>query len=51
VIVGQPPTFLDTSVLVRYLTDDPVHLAEAATAAIESGENLLLCSSKRATSK
>lgn len=31
------PDFLDTSVLVRYLTDDPAEMADRATQLIESG--------------
>lgn len=34
--------FLDTNVLIRHLTGDPPKLAERATAALQSGEQLLL---------
>ena len=36
---GTPP-FVDTNVLVRYLTDDPPELAERAARVIESEEQL-----------
>jgi predicted nucleic acid-binding protein len=36
------PPFLDTSVLLRYLVDDPPELAERATALIEGEETVLL---------
>ncbi len=34
--------FVDTNVLIRHLTGDPPELAERATAALASGERLLL---------
>lgn len=39
-----PPltAFLDTNILIRHLTGDPLELAERATAALRGGEPLLL---------
>jgi predicted nucleic acid-binding protein len=37
-----PAAFLDTSVIVRYLTDDPPPMAEAAARLIEGDEPLVL---------
>jgi predicted nucleic-acid-binding protein len=34
--------FLDTNILIRHLTGDPPDMAERATAALSSGEQLLL---------
>ena len=38
----QSPTFIDTSVIVRYLTDDPPAMAEAAERLIDSEQPLIL---------
>jgi len=38
---GTPP-FVDTNVLVRYLTDDPPELAERAARVIESEAQLMV---------
>jgi predicted nucleic acid-binding protein len=37
-----PPAFLDTSFVVRYLTNDPPAVAELAAAVIDSEERLIL---------
>ena len=37
-----PAAFLDTSVIVRYLTDDPLPTAEAAARIIEGDQSLIL---------
>mgnify|MGYP006189200823 CR=1 FL=1 len=36
------PSFLDTSIVVRYLTDDPPPMAEAAARIIEGEETLII---------
>lgn len=40
--MSQTPGFLDSSVIVRYLTNDPPHLAEAAARIIEGDQSLVL---------
>lgn len=41
-IETEPPTFIDTSVIVRYLTKDPPVMAEAASRLIDSAQPLIL---------
>src|SRR5215212_6846102 len=38
----RSPAFVDTNVLVRYLTDDPPSLAERAAKLLESDERLMV---------
>lgn len=38
----RPPGFLDTSIIVRYITGDPPKMAEAAARLLDGGEPLIL---------